>query len=118
MAKKIQELGFKIYSSEGTASMLNNNGVPVTPVPKVGKGKPDIVDMIRENKFDLLINVPEGQRALADSKPIRTAAVQQKVPYVTTIEAANAAVAGMDLLAKGDYGVKTIQEYGIEARGR
>ncbi|MCL1945841.1 MAG: carbamoyl-phosphate synthase large subunit [Chitinivibrionia bacterium] len=114
MAKKIHELGFKVYSTEGTAKMLNNYGVPAIPVPKVGMGKPDIVDMIRANKFDLLINIPEGQRALLDSKPIRTAAVLQKIPYITTIEAAQAAVAGMDSLAKQDYGVKTIQEYGKE----
>ena len=111
MAKKIHELGFKIYSTDGTANMLINNGIPAIPVPKVGMGKPDIVDMIKENKFDLLINIPEGQRALADSKPIRTAAVLQKTPYITTIEAAQAAVAGMDSLSKQDYGVKTIQEY-------
>jgi carbamoyl-phosphate synthase large subunit len=114
MVKKIHELGFKVYSTEGTAKMLNNYGVPAIPVPKVGMGKPDIVDMIRANKFDLLINIPEGQRALLDSKPIRTAAVLQKIPYITTIEAAQAAVAGMDSLAKQDYGVKTIQEYGKE----
>ena len=111
MAKKIHELGFEIYSTEGTANMLNNNGIPAVSVPKVGMGKPDIVDMIKANKFDLLINIPEGQRALADSKPIRTAAVLQKVSYITTLEAAQVAVAGMDSLAKQDYGVKTIQEY-------
>jgi len=111
MVKKIHDLGFKVYSTEGTARMLVNNGVPAIPVPKVGMGKPDIVDMIRAGDFDLLINIPEGQRALADSKPIRMAAVQSGVPYITTIEAAQAAVAGMDSLANGDYSVMSIQEY-------
>jgi len=91
--------------------MLVNNGVPAIPVPKVGMGKPDVVDMIRAGEFHLLINIPEGQRALADSKPIRMAAVQSGIPYITTIEAAQAAVAGMDSLANWDYSVMSIQEY-------
>jgi carbamoyl-phosphate synthase large subunit len=120
MVKKIYELGFKVYSTEGTARMLINNGIPVIPVPKVGagNGKPDIVDMIRANELDLLINIPEGQRALADSKPIRTAAVQMGVPYITTIEAAQAAVAGMDSRALHDYSVKSIQEYATEMKAK
>jgi carbamoyl-phosphate synthase large subunit len=114
MVKKIHELGFTIYSTEGTAIMLQHNGIPVIPVPKVGMGdaeNPDIVEMIKASKFNLLINIPEGQRALEHSKPIRTAAVQMGIPYITTIEAAQAAVAGMDALAKNDYSVKSIQEY-------
>lgn len=120
MVKKIHELGFTVYSTEGTARMLEHNGIPVVSVPKVGMGdgKPDIVDMIKANKFNLLINIPEGQRALADSKPIRTAAVQLGVPYITTIEAAQAAVAGMDSLAKQDYSVKSIQEYAAEMKSK
>ena len=119
MVKKMHELGFEIYSTEGTAIMLQNAGIPVISVPKVGmgNGKPDIVDMIKNSKFDLMINIPEGQRALADSKPLRTAAVQMGVPYFTTIEAAHAAIIGMDSLSKKDYDVKSIQEYAAEMRG-
>ncbi len=112
MIKKIQEIGFDIYATEGTAKALRSNGIPVNVVSKIGEGKPDVVDLIRGNVFDLIINIPEGQKALIDSKPIRAAAVTMGIPYVTTIEGAQAAVSGMDSLSKHDYTVKSIQEYG------
>ncbi|ERP31369.1 carbamoyl-phosphate synthase large subunit [Chitinivibrio alkaliphilus] len=112
MVKKLYELGFSIYATEGTAKALLSSAVPTMEVAKIGEGKPDVVDLIKANTFDLVINIPEGQKALKDSKPIRSAAVTHGVTYVTTIEGAQAAVAGMDSLDKKDYTVKPIQEYG------
>jgi carbamoyl-phosphate synthase large subunit len=112
MVKKLYELGFTIYATEGTAKALRSNAIPTLEVDKIGEGKPDVVDLIKANTFDLIINIPEGQKALKDSKPIRSAAVTHGVTYVTTIEGAQAAVGGMDSLDKKDYTVKPIQEYG------
>jgi carbamoyl-phosphate synthase large subunit len=116
MIKKVKELGFEIYATEGTAKVLRSNGVVTTSVSKIGEGKPDVVDMIKANVFDMIINIPEGQKALVDSKPIRSAAVTMGIPYVTTIQAAQAAVSGLDSLSKADYTVKPIQEYGKSVR--
>ncbi len=116
MVKKLHELGFNIFATEGTAKAMRSNGVPTKTVAKIGEGKPDVVDMIKAKLFDLVINIPEGQKALVDSKPIRSAAVTMGVPYVTTIEAAQAAVSALDSLNKADYTVKPIQEYGRAAK--
>ncbi len=64
----------------------------------------------------MVINIPEGQKALKDSKPIRSAAVSHGIPYVTTIAGAQAAVSAMDSLNKNDYTVKPIQDYGKAVR--
>ncbi len=116
MVKKLHELGFNIYATEGTAKAMRSNGVPTIAVSKIGEGKPDVVDLIKGKHFSLVINIPEGQKALIDSKPIRSAAVAMGIPYVTTIEAAQAAVSALDSLNKADYTVKPIQDYHRAAR--
>jgi len=112
MAKKLAELGFRICASDGTAKVLHSNGVNAKIVPKIGEGKPDIIDLIKAKAINLIINVPSGKRkAQIDSKPIRSAAVVAGVTYITTIEAAQAAVSAMDALDKTSFSVKTIQEF-------
>jgi len=118
MFKKLKELGFDIYATSGTAKVLRSNGVATTVVAKIGEGKPNVVDYIKSNQFDLVINIPEGQKALIDSKPIRSAAVTMGVPYVTTIQGAQAAVSALDSLDKAEYTVKPIQEYARSVKGR
>jgi carbamoyl-phosphate synthase large subunit len=112
MAKKIADMGFKICASEGTCKVLRSNGVNAKEVPKIGEGKPDIVDLIKAGDINLIINVVSGRKSQLDSKPIRGAAVVQGIPYITTLEAAQAAISGMDSLEKTGFSVKTIQEYG------
>jgi carbamoyl-phosphate synthase large subunit len=111
MAKKIAEMGFKICASEGTCKVLRSNGVNAKMIPKIGEGKPDIIDLIKAKEIDLIINVPAGKKSLIDSKPIRSAAVVQRVTYITTLEGAQAAISGMDSLDKTGFSVKSIQEY-------
>jgi carbamoyl-phosphate synthase large subunit len=114
IAKKIADMGFKICATEGTSKMLRSNGVNAKVVHKIGEGKPTVVDFIKAGGIQLVINVPAGRRALVHSKPIRSAAVNQGIPYITTLEGAQAAISGMDAVAKETYSVKSIQEY---ARG-
>ena len=111
MVKKLADLGFQILATEGTAKVLRSSGVNAKRVYKIGEGKPDIVDLIKANAIDLVINVPAGRKGLIDSKPIRSATVSQNIPYITTLEGAQAAIGGMDSLKKTGFSVKTIQEY-------
>jgi len=111
MAKTIASLGFKIYASEGTCHVLRSNGINVKMVQKIGEGKPDIVDLIKNNDIDLVINVPADKKSQQDSKPIRSAAVLQGVTYITTLEGAQAAISGLDSLERTGFSVKPIQEY-------
>jgi carbamoyl-phosphate synthase large subunit len=111
MVKKIADMGFKICASEGTCKVLRSNGVNAKMVPKIGEGKPDIIDLIKGNDIDLIINVPAGKKSLVDSKPIRSAAVVQGITYITTLEGAQAAISGMDSLEETGFSVKSIQEY-------
>jgi carbamoyl-phosphate synthase large subunit len=111
MAKKIADMGFKICASEGTCKVLRSNGVNAKMIPKIGEGKPDIIDLIKAGEIDLIINVPAGKKSLIDSKPIRSAAVVQGVTYITTLEGAQAAISGMDSLERTGFSVKSIQEY-------
>jgi carbamoyl-phosphate synthase large subunit len=116
MVKKIAELGFKIFASEGTCKVLRSNGVNVKMVSKIGEGKPDIIDLIKAREIDLIINVPAGKKALIDSKPIRSAAVVQGITYITTLEGAQAAISGLDSLEKTGFSVQSIQEYGSRSK--
>jgi carbamoyl-phosphate synthase large subunit len=111
MAKAIAAMGFNIYASEGTWRVLSSNGVNAKMVRKIGEGKPDIIDLIKGGDIDLIINVPAGRKSQIDSKPIRSAAVTQGIPYITTLEGAQAAISGMDSLERTGFSVKPIQEY-------
>lgn len=111
MVKTIAAMGFKIYASEGTWKVLSSNGINAKMVPKIGEGKPDIIDLIKSGDIDFIINVPAGKKSQIDSKPIRSAAVLQRIPYITTLEGAQAAISGMESLEKTGFSVKTIQEY-------
>ncbi|MFW5959923.1 MAG: carbamoyl-phosphate synthase large subunit, partial [Chitinivibrionales bacterium] len=112
LAKKLKELGFKLYATSGTFRALSSAGINVKRVEKIGEGKPNIVDHIKSGDIDLIINVPAGSKSLIDSRPIRQVAVSQNIPYITTMEGAQAAVSALDSLEKTGYTVKSIQEYG------
>lgn len=111
MVKTIASLGFKIYASEGTSRVLKSNGINAKMVPKIGEGKPDIIDLIKNGDIDLVINIPADRRSLLDSKPIRSAAILHNVPYITTLEGAQAAISGLDSLEKSGFSVMAIQDY-------
>ncbi|MBD3420670.1 MAG: carbamoyl-phosphate synthase large subunit [Chitinivibrionales bacterium] len=115
LAKRIADMGFKIYATGGTWQVLHSNGVIAKKVYKIDEGKPNVVDLIKSGEIDMLINIPGGKKGQQDSKPIRSAAVTQGIPYITTLEAAQAAISGMDSLAKTGFQIKSIQEFGSSA---
>lgn len=91
VAKQLVEAGFELVSTRGTVRVLQAHGVPATVVNKVTEGRPHIVDMIKNNEIDFIINTTEGEQAIADSYTIRRSAVQHKVCYTTTLAGGEAA---------------------------
>jgi carbamoyl-phosphate synthase large subunit len=95
IATRLNELGFKLFATRGTAKAMEEAGVPVTRVNKVAEGRPHIVDMIKNKEIQLIINVVEDKRAVKDSFAIRAAALSQNIPYFTTLAGGKAACLGM-----------------------
>ncbi|MBP0049776.1 carbamoyl-phosphate synthase large subunit [Marinobacterium sp. AK62] len=90
VARDLSELGFALVATSGTAALLAESGLEVTRVNKVAEGRPNIVDMIKNNEISYVINTTEGRKAIADSAEIRRSALQHKVPYTTTLAGAAA----------------------------
>jgi len=95
IAARLNDLGFKLFATRGTAKAIEEAGVPVTRVNKVAEGRPHIVDMIKNKEIQLIINVVEDKRAVKDSFAIRAAALSQNIPYFTTLAGGKAACLGM-----------------------
>ncbi len=118
--KRLADLGFEILATAGTAKVLRHNGVEATVVPKLsdGTGERTIVEMIRAGEVDLIINTPSGGASGAtgrvDGYEIRTAAVGEGVPSITTISGLAAAVQGIEALLDQRIGVKSLQAWGSD----
>ncbi len=121
--KRLADLGFKVFATAGTASVLARHGVEVTTVRKFSEGtgphgEPTIVQLINEGKIDLIFNTPQGQTPggapRADGYEIRTAAVMAPIPCVTTVQGLAAAVQGIEALRAGEIGVQSVQEWNAE----
>ncbi|WP_395726289.1 carbamoyl-phosphate synthase large subunit [Nakamurella sp.] len=112
--KRLADLGFKIIATEGTAEMLQRNGMDVEVVSKYfegkGSGEGTVVELIRAGKIDLIINTPYGQSGpRIDGYEIRTAAVAADIPCITTVAGAAAAIQGIEALNRSDVGVAPLQ---------
>ena len=111
LAAELLELGFKILATSGTCKLLEDNGLSVTQVNKVLEGRPHIVDAMKDATVELVINTTEGEQSLADSKSIRRTALEMKIPYFTTIAAAEAAISGIKAVRAGPLDVRSLQDY-------
>ncbi|MHB8765746.1 MAG: carbamoyl-phosphate synthase large subunit [Deferrisomatales bacterium] len=111
VARRLVEEGFALVATRGTAAFLAADGVPVKVVNKVQDGRPNVVDVIKNDEVDLLINTTQGAKAIADSYHIRRTALEYKLPYFTTMAGARAAVSAIRSLRRSDLGVKSLQEY-------
>ena len=100
IAKSLNNLGFKLVATKGTANVLKENNMKVVAVNKVAEGRPHIVDMIKNDEIDFIVNITEDKRAIADSYEIRRNALQNKVTYYTTIFGARAACKAMNFSNK------------------
>lgn len=110
-AKQMEALGFTLVGTVGTARYLKEQGISISSVSKLGEGRPNILDLIKNDAINLVINTPSGKESAHDQIAIRRSAIQYGVPYITTIPGAAAAVCGIASLKKGSLTVKTIQEY-------
>ena len=111
IASDLVSMGFNIIATRGTAQVLRNAGVPVETVYKVNEGRPHISDYVKSGKVDLLINTPLGKESFFDERAIRRAAIHYRIPCITTIPGAIAAVAGIRALQRESLGVRSLQEY-------
>jgi carbamoyl-phosphate synthase large subunit len=110
LAARFHDLGFEVIATGGTAQAISRMGVPVTRINKVGEGSPHVVDLIRQRRCDLVINTPTGSGARADGYEIRTAAVRQGIPCVTTMTGATAAARAIAAGSLADAEVRSLQE--------
>jgi carbamoyl-phosphate synthase large subunit len=111
IVRRYYNLGFDLVATSGTAEFLRNHNLECKTVFKVGEGKPNIFDIIRLGRVQFVINTPLGEKARYDEEAIGTASILSGVPYATTIETAEAAVAGIEQLRKEKFSVKSLQEY-------
>lgn len=110
-ARQLCEMGFKIVATSGTARLLEENGVPVTRINKVLEGRPHIVDAITNGEVQLVFNTTEGAQALTDSASLRRAALQNKIPYYTTLSGAMAATRAITAMRGDELHVASLQSY-------
>lgn len=100
IARKLVDLGFKIYATIGTRNVLNFNNIESTLVPKIGAGSPNVIEEIQSGNINLVINTPLGRKSYQDDLGIREASLQKKTHCITALSAAKAAVEGIEWLQK------------------
>ncbi|MGK8556783.1 carbamoyl-phosphate synthase large subunit [Nocardia gipuzkoensis] len=120
--KRLNDLGFRILATEGTAEMLRRNGIPCERVRKHSEAgpaeEPTIVEQIRDGEIDMVFNTPYGNSGpRVDGYEIRSAAVGVNIPCITTVQGAAAAVQGIEASINGGIGVRSLQELHSVLRG-
>ncbi|MFC1976893.1 ATP-grasp domain-containing protein, partial [Chloroflexota bacterium] len=116
VARQFMELGFKIKATQGTHQFLTGKGIKAELILKVYEGRPNVVDAIMNGGIHLVINTPVGKLSQYDDSYIRKTAIKYKVPYITTLAAATAAVIGIAASLKGKKKVKALQSYHSDIR--
>ncbi|MFC1555556.1 carbamoyl-phosphate synthase large subunit [candidate division KSB1 bacterium] len=116
VAESLYKNGYKIIATKGTAKYISDRGIPAETVLKVSEGRPNIVDEIKNGKIDLIFNTPLGQRSRVDEYAIGRTAVKYKIPFITTLSAAEAIVRGIRSLNSKSLNNKCLQEYYKELR--
>jgi carbamoyl-phosphate synthase large subunit len=111
VANRFAQLGFRIKATRGTHEFLSASGISSEPVLKMHEGRPNIVDSIKNDEIQLVINAPSGKLGKHDDAYIRKAAIKYKIPYITTMAAAVAAARGIAAVRNGHGEVMSIQQY-------
>jgi carbamoyl-phosphate synthase large subunit len=114
VARKFVDMGFKLVATAGTADILENGGMSVERVYKVKEGRPNVVDLIKGDRIQLIVNTPQGPDPFFDEKAIRRAAVTARIPTITTLSAARAAAEGIAALQTGEVRVQALQQLHAE----
>ena len=110
VARQLHDMGYEIIATAGTARVIEEAGIPVESVKKLSEGSPNLIDHMKNEAVDLIINTPNGKGARTDEGKIRAASVQAGIPCITTIQAAEAAVDALQSLRKQPMEVQALQE--------
>ena len=110
IARDLMEMGFDLIGTSGTSKALRRNGLTISSILKVEEGRPNVVDGIKNNEINLVINTPMGSKSRYDEESIGRACIQKGILAITTLSGASAAVRAIRLI-KETITVKSIQEY-------
>ncbi len=108
-AKKLVDLGFQIYATGRTAEKIKDKGIPCEKINKVNQGSPHIVDFLNNKKISLVINTTSGKKSIEDSQSLRRAALNNKIPYFTTLSGAKACTLAIAALKTDKIKIREIQ---------
>ncbi|MFC1674416.1 carbamoyl-phosphate synthase large subunit [Candidatus Omnitrophota bacterium] len=111
IAKRLEKAGFKILATEGTGRFLSENGVKNNQIKKLYEGRPNITDAIKNKDVQLIVNTPIGRGSKYDDSYIRMMAIQHKLPYITSIAAAEASIEGIEAAKKNKITATSLQDY-------
>lgn len=112
IAKRLYGMGFVILATDGTSKCLAREGIPAEVVRKVSEGKPNVLDLMRRHEIDLIINTPTaGKVPYSDGYYIRRSAVELKIPYITTLAAAEATCRAIESMREGEIAIRSLEEY-------
>jgi carbamoyl-phosphate synthase large subunit len=111
IAKALEDLGFNLIATGGTAKLLERNGIKVRAIHKIAEGRPNAIDLIINKEIDLIINTPMGKGGKTDEGRIRSFAVSHGIHVVTSIAGAQAAVQGIEAILRKKLEVRALQDY-------
>ena len=111
LAKEFADLGFEIYSTSGTARTFEEAGIKVNTLHKLAEGRPNVLDMIKNGEIAMVINTPSGRVPRRDEVRIRSGALANRVPIITTMRGAEAAIRSIKSLKAAELSVVALQEY-------
>jgi carbamoyl-phosphate synthase large subunit len=115
VARALVEMGFEVLTTSGTYAYLKRHGIETMAVNKISEGRPNAVDLIKNQELALIINTPTRKGAGSDEGRLRATAVRFNVPMITTVTAATVAVQAIAALRAGQWGVQALQDYFVEA---
>ena len=110
IARDLDEMNFQIIATSGTSKLLKNNGLLCKNIFKVGEGRPHIVDSIKNNQIDLIINTPLGAQSRYDEYEIGKAAIKHSIPVLTTISGAQAAIRAIRIMQNKSLSYSSLQK--------
>jgi carbamoyl-phosphate synthase large subunit len=114
IAEGLKKFGYKLVATRGTAEYIASHGIPVKTVLKIREGRPNVVDDIKNGHIDLIINTPLGQRSRVDEYTIGWTAIINRVPFITTLSAAEAVVRGLKAKNSEPVHYKCLQDYYLD----
>jgi len=117
LARELSELGLKIYATKGTHYFLKQNNIESELVFKIGEGRPDLLDHMRNGKIEMVFNTTMNRKSVKDEISIRKLAIRYKIPLITTVPAMYAVVSALKDMRNKELNVKPIQEYHKIKRG-